>query len=251
MKHLQRFWSDWTYLRQSRAWLLANQNSTLPLDAMFHLNHAAKTQTFTPRAVIYGLKNELVRLLYAKGYCISATQERQVFECWDCGGTGDDGWSEGSCSKCDGTGVYREYRLIRFVFQYKGQRYVWHQPSQYVDWPVEFTDGEIRQFKGDSHAASVHLTNSFYNIYIGTVYAFLRLNGVPKSRLPKWFNLWSAIKDEWMETHQYYVYRRFRRRVQNFIWDVQNVGRNGKRLWSYLQHGELPVVEVIDDDIPF
>lgn len=252
MRHLKHFWRDWNYLQQSRAWLLANRNSTLPLDAMFHLNHAAKHLTSTPRLVVYGLKNELVKWLYQNGYCVHATQERQTFECWDCGGTGEDGWHDYEpCSKCDGTGVYREHLLIRFVFVYQGKRYIWHQPSAYVNWDVQFADTEIHPFKGDSNPVSTHLSNAFYNHYIGAVYAFLRLNGVPKKNLPTWFNLWKAIQAEWMDTHQYYNYRRLRRRVINFMWDVQHIGHNVKRLWAFLGTGELPVVEVSDDDIPF
>lgn len=254
MRHFKRFWRDWNLVRETRTWLLANKNSTLVMDAMFHLNHEVKSYPSRSEhaQVVYGFKNELIKWLYQNGYCVHVSKERQTFECWNCDGTGSDGWNDYEyCDKCDGTGIYREHILYRFVFEYNGRRYIWHQPSSLVTWDVEVSDNEIRKFQESSNPISHTLTNMFHNHYIGVVHAFLRLNGVPAKSLPTGFTLWMAIKAEWMDTHQYYVWRRFKRRVIDFKWGIDERVGHLKRLWAYVGTGELPAKEIDYDDIPF
>lgn len=254
MEHFKRFWRDLNLVRESRSWLKANQKSTLVMDAMFHLNHEVKGYPSRSRyaAAVYALKNELIKWLYENGYCVHVTKERQTFECWDCGGTGSDGWHDyDQCLKCDGTGIYREHVLYRFVFEYNGRRYIWHQPSGLVTWSVELSNDEIRPFQEPKSAASKSIGNTYYNYYTGVVHAFLRMNGVPKNRLPTSYTLRMAIRDEWEETHLSYSIRRLRRRVQYFKWAMDERVHNLKRLWTYVSTGELPVREADYDDIPF
>jgi len=51
--------------------------------------------------------------------------------------------ASGDCSRCCGTGWYREAGKLEFIvfrFRIADQVYCWHQPRELVKWPVELTD---------------------------------------------------------------------------------------------------------------
>lgn len=46
--------------------------------------------------------------------------------CWGCDGTGGDDYSETSCDRCYGTGIYSSRTLYEHCFEISGQRFVFH-----------------------------------------------------------------------------------------------------------------------------
>lgn len=137
-------------------------------EAMFHLNHLAQRRRRTEFAeVVYRLKNQLVEHLYKAGHCESATLHRQILKCY-CGG--DD-----ECEKCEGTGIYRQFKLYYFRFNVFGQTYVWHQPERLVTWPVTLTTTDTREYEDRERDLSIpdgfdlnfsaQLVNDYLNWY--------------------------------------------------------------------------------------
>jgi hypothetical protein len=122
--------------------------AALPLacEYMFSLNRWAFSHKTTPlSAMIYQLKNHLIKLLYGYGYCtecIIHTSQLPAKGCFGCDGMGfsDDG---DKCWRCDGTGVYRPATNISFVafrFVVDGRTFAWHQPKHIVNFPFVATD---------------------------------------------------------------------------------------------------------------
>ena len=108
---------------------------------MHSLNRYAKHQTCgeANKSEIYTLKNALVEMLYANGYCSAAWEHILVLppkKCFECGGVPSD-W----CDRCAGTGNYlSEKRLKFFCFRFNvGRGYTWHQPDKLVNFPVRTT----------------------------------------------------------------------------------------------------------------
>jgi hypothetical protein len=126
-------------------------------EALWLLNRHAKRLKKPER--IYEIKNQYLKLLWELGYCVSAclaTSPDKDLACWACDGTGGgdgdfdgfddddlDGFGEGYCRRCGGTGVYRtvsgrEYWALVFVI---GDRtYSWHQPLGSCDWAKPIGD---------------------------------------------------------------------------------------------------------------
>ena len=106
---------------------------------LFDLNRYAKHDSCTGphRDEIYGLKGDLVELLYKHGYCTDCylhTTELPAKECWTCDGDGYH-WSGEECRKCGGTGIYLPPKTLVFVcfrFAVGGIAYCWHQPKETV-----------------------------------------------------------------------------------------------------------------------
>jgi hypothetical protein len=113
---------------------------------MFQLNVLNRVKRNQYRFISYSLKNELVKYLYERGYCIEALLHCQKFECWSCSGTGEY-WSGETCFKCDGSGVFREVWHYAFRFEVRGRRFSWHQPKTLVDFPVKLTPGLPELYK--------------------------------------------------------------------------------------------------------
>lgn len=110
--------------------------------ALFSLNRWAKHRECTPdvREEIYGLKDDLIEMLYGAGYCASAwvhRMEQPAQECWGCFGDG--------CGRCNDTGEFRPARTLKFVafrFAVDGTAYCWHQPERLVRFAVRLTEPE-------------------------------------------------------------------------------------------------------------
>jgi hypothetical protein len=102
----------------------------------FALNVMGRNRTLSrwQSQVYYRIKNVLVEYLYRRGKCIEAGVHVQERECWGCFGDG--------CDRCNGTGVYATTRLYSFAFKIGKRVYRWHQPEQYVTWPVKLTDAK-------------------------------------------------------------------------------------------------------------
>jgi hypothetical protein len=102
---------------------------------MFQLNRYAKHRRCSEvrRVEIYLLKNEFIRMLYARGYCSLAWIHRLELPeqtCRECGGDGVE------CDHCGGAGVWREARTVEFWcfrFAIGGRAYCWHQPRNLVE----------------------------------------------------------------------------------------------------------------------
>lgn len=253
-EYFKRWWREREILRQSRTWLKANPNSTLVMDAMYHLNHLAKSHRWN-QDVIYTLKNGLVRWLYEQGYCTSLTAEKQVQECWACDGTGEDQYEYGeTCQKCGGTGAYREHMLYRFVFKYQGKTYVWHQPERFVTWPIKFTDAELRRFNDCELVNTPPYAFDFRYYYITLVYWFLRfkkadVNGVAIKQAFRERTLWQAIRKTFHDMWWWGELEWLRCRTYPLRCRLSAILVNLKKLAHFLLHGEFP--EDNDDYIPF
>ena len=110
---------------------------------MYTLNVLARERKFQKwqADVFYEIKNVLVEYLYRRGFCVDARKHIQKFECWNCDGTGKDEWNDGcECNACSGTGVHHQFVLYAFKFRIGKRIWKWHQPEQYVTWPVELTE---------------------------------------------------------------------------------------------------------------
>ena len=120
--------------------------------AMYRLNRWAKESEH--RNTIYQFKGLLVRWLCQHGHCESARRQDQVLECWH---TPDynAGWAD-VCEKCNNTGIFRRIEMFQFVFHVEqwfglyiaSQKFVWHQPANLVDWPVQETGEPLISWEG-------------------------------------------------------------------------------------------------------
>jgi hypothetical protein len=115
-------------------------------EAMFNLNRYAKWRSCSGshRDMIYGLKNQLVELLYERNFYEAAWLHEvtpPVGCCFACNGEGVD-WSDALCWKCGGSGGYvapvRRYAC--FAFLVAGQRYTWHQPIDSLSFEPVYTE---------------------------------------------------------------------------------------------------------------
>jgi len=120
-------------------------------EAMFHLNRYAKNRTVIEkdREYIYGLKNNLVKLLYEQGYCTDCFEQNRPLpeqECYRCNSTGK--WVSSwlgvpeICNRCGGTGIYRKatsHTIVCFQFNVDGKTYFWHLPKYSVIFNYEVT----------------------------------------------------------------------------------------------------------------
>lgn len=124
-------------------------------ESMWALNtFARQSEDKELKRWIYALKNNLVQVLYQRGYCVHLTRSFQRQECW---GTRNYGCGP-HCPKCGGTGIFRENELYTFYFQIGGRRYSWHQPGDLVNWPVQLTDRQVDEYKPPPER-TVKLTN--------------------------------------------------------------------------------------------
>ena len=127
----------------------------------FSLNRYVKHSSCTRsnRDYIYLLKNDLVKLLYERGYstgCYFHDVELPAQACYACEGSGtfDDGTDEGpttlnptirqyfTCDRCNGTGMFKPAKTITFVcfeFMVGGTKYCWHQPKETVRYDYTIT----------------------------------------------------------------------------------------------------------------
>jgi hypothetical protein len=110
--------------------------AALPEAALYlkSLNRYAKHRKCSElqKAEIYQLKNDLMELLYRKGFCTAAwihvlQLEEQI--CRECSGGGE------FCGRCDGSGISRAAKAVEFWtfrFLIEGKTYVWHRPADQV-----------------------------------------------------------------------------------------------------------------------
>jgi hypothetical protein len=102
---------------------------------MLQLNRYAKHRRCSElqRTEIYLLKNDFIRMLYARGYCSLAWIHRLELPeqvCRECGGDGVE------CEHCWGTGIWCEARTAEywcFRFAIADRAYCWHQPRETVE----------------------------------------------------------------------------------------------------------------------
>lgn len=154
-------WERWC--ERTRQWTLGafvgrygSPAAALPAAAaaMYHLNRWAYHRHCPESAVIYSLKTRFVHLLYDLGMCTDVSIKEQHLPCWGdyyeppCVFPDHPKGCHCSCPRCGGTGVYRTYQLFRFVFRVGTRHYVWHQPGQFVTWPVELTEPDVGEYKG-------------------------------------------------------------------------------------------------------
>ena len=134
---------DWNGIFYSK-YTAANDTKAISdvCQALFNLNRYAKHGTCSKsnKEEIYSLKNDVVRILYQAGYCISTTRhikETDSRECRYCYGPGLRQGNE--CYDCDGMGTVNldPYRFIVFVFNVNNERYVWHQPEERIQFSIQ------------------------------------------------------------------------------------------------------------------
>lgn len=146
---------------------------------VFHLNrYARELGRCTRRAGIYRLKNTFVRWAYENGYRTECRPVKQVLECWHTRGYAE-GWDD-YCPKCDNTGIYRQFDLVLFGFDFPGiGRFCWHQPRALVDWPIEYTEDEPGEMRGLQGGDRDHGDGQpDWRLHSWRVWWFLRRNGV-------------------------------------------------------------------------
>lgn len=108
-------------------------NAALPkaCEYMFSLNRYAKHETCkkSHKEAIYDLKNDLVALLYKRGYCTNCFSHNYDVPCF-C-------YSPKGCYRCR-KGVYKRLEFICFEFDVNGTKYSWHQPKELVMFNCQF-----------------------------------------------------------------------------------------------------------------
>lgn len=232
-----RCYLHWLRARlEARAWLRANDPDAIAARCMWGLNRHARTGS--GQRIIYPLKSALIRTFFGRGLYKTVTIQKQALECWDCGGTGDDGG--GYCYKCDSSGVYRTIYLYRFVFEISGRRYVWHQPVDLVNW-LDLSEYPAwagkEPGKYDGHAGE-RLDAPLTWLYAAAVVEYLRMRGVAvEVDLP---TLRGCLRRDWRDTDLSKRLRRWQYRVEDLRDDVG-------RLLEFARTGHLPP----SDRIPF
>lgn len=83
-------------------------------------NRMVKTHAKSTKAQFYSIKDGFIRKYGNEGR--RAREEKKV--CYDCGGTGDNGWGE--CDHCGSTGVYSSRWLYLHEFAVAGTQYRLH-----------------------------------------------------------------------------------------------------------------------------
>lgn len=239
--HTLVFWWRWRVARfQAWRWLRAGDDR-LVADALYALNHLARAR-HSSRDLIYRLKTPVIQAFCEAGYLRTATLHVQTQPCWRCDGTGREPWNyrdgdEGQCVKCDGTGIYRQHKLVLFVFDVAGKTYRWHQPRVFVTWPVpldwdgygaEMVDGP----NGNGYRALDD--EQIVALYCCLLWQYLRRRGVHVA-LP-YPSLGRAV---WHELERAWFWSEARRRWRIWRWDARDALR--RKL-------HLPVP---DEDFPF
>jgi len=238
LQSVKKWWRERLLMREIKRWLRAG-GEPLVGTAMYHLNHAARAGT-TSRSTAYALKNALVRYWYQQGHCLRVNRHLQTFECWNCGGTGHDGWEDDDvCWKCGGTGIYRQYLLYQFVFRVHDRTFIWHQPADLVDWPVTTESDEPREYIGGRTADTPGPKT--LTAYKGLVYLYLSNRGV--KNLPGLMTLRQAILEDVRWTDWYWPVR-----CWLLAWDRR--WHNAKRFFRFIETGDFSPPP-IDDDLPF
>lgn len=196
-RHLREYFRARTFF-QSAADQVRLHGLSVVLPSMRQLNRHAALRGVGTRH-IYQLKNHLIRHLYETGRCVRLTQERQEMRCRGCFGTGDNGYGDGWCPRCDGTGVYKTHTLYHFRFEYQSLLYDWHQPAALVDWPVTLTDDTIGEYHAWAPSAS-ELPPTQQTGLSAIVYTYLRQIGIPADSLPAVPTFTGAIRRELDDT---------------------------------------------------
>ena len=134
--------------------------------AMYRLNRRARGSD--DKQAIYRYKGLLIRWLYEHGHCEEVRRQDQILPCWHTWEYNNE--LEDVCRKCGNSDIYKRIPMYRFVFRVESrfvlytasQRFVWHQPADMVDWPVQETgeplsdwEGVSRQFDGQVSPAGL------------------------------------------------------------------------------------------------
>jgi len=116
--------TDWTKLTAEQLWAEWQQqfdsDDAAIATAVWMANRLVKDKARSTKQKLYSIKDEFIQL-YGN---VGKRARKEVQECWNCGGTGDDG--DGWCDRCDGTGEYRSRWLYLHTFEVAGQRYSLH-----------------------------------------------------------------------------------------------------------------------------
>lgn len=252
---LQLYWQAARLRRQARAWLRGDDPNRIAAHCMYHLNHAAwADEEFQP---VYKAKNHLVRLFYYFGFCRSVRIHTQTKNCWECGGSGDDGHGAGTCWKCGGTGIYRQHLLYAFRFDVNGRTYTWHQPKDLVNWAVQPDFAPIVEYEPRPQRVEV-LPLPILELYAVTVNEYLVRCGMDRQDLPAYGprSLSQALRSTWRLSKTNNRLRRFRRKNRQVPRRVRLALANARRLWVLAQTGKMPTpaapqVPGLDDKLPF
>lgn len=248
MLYLNRYLKYQQRRKEAQQWIKAGGERVVA-NALFHLNrHARKTWYY--RDGIYGLKSLLIEHWYTSGQCVAAYQQRQNLICWDCGGTGEDGWHDYDvCEKCNGTGVYRSHILYKFVFRFGGKFYNWHQPASIVDYPVRVANDYEAPDEYHGESPGHELSAETLAIYVTVLGEYLSMQGViprcdfehvPKTLLGA---VYQDIEHWFSNTKAGWAIWRGKQRVKRWH-------ENIRALWHYADTGEMRPSPTLDD-IPF
>lgn len=139
---------DWNKIFDAKYNSPRNENALTDVCiALFNLNRYAKHKSCTRRnkEEIYNLKNEVIRILYQSGYCVSTYKHILEFESKECRTCNGTGMKRGVfCYDCEGSGeiTFDPSEFIVFVFGINNEKYVWHQPEEYIRFSFELTGNE-------------------------------------------------------------------------------------------------------------
>lgn len=249
-------WARWQRrLWAARQWLDGGNPDAIAAHCMFHLNHHARRRAAAHKSYYYALKNQLVCHFYQASFCESVTLQVQKLSCWGCDGTGKDSWNDYDvCPRCEGTGVYRQQQLYRFVFRIDGRSYVWHQPDGLVTWPVTLTSDEQGEYHERDLSSTVEsgITTEIVELYYATVYLYLQRHGYPKPVPSAAVNFWRALYSDWYHLfwgrEWRYNLRRKWRAAGLWLYDMRNMTRLGTRAQA---QRDVPSGFYEEDEIPF
>lgn len=248
LRYLRMWWRYCQQSSQARRWLKANGDVKTAAYTMFHLNRIA--QNGHSKHFIYDLKSRFVQWLYEAGYCESVSLQKQTMTCWGCGGSGEAFFGDEDCHKCGGTGIYRQHLLYRFVFNIDGRTYVWHQPRSSVQYSVQITELGLSEY-GDRQRFYGALNREVSELYMTVMVEFLRTKGGGMVNLSHHVALRYAIRGTlrsgWIDIT--WGWRRWRLNLSYSR--PARWWRNMRRLFHFIQTGEMGASPSVEDDIPF
>lgn len=220
MNRLTKYFRTASLHRQARIWLTHSDPVALVARCLFYLNRQAR-KTKTGKDIIYEFKNFLVEHFYKAGYCYAAYTQNQHLDCWQCAGTGDDGWHDHEpCWHCGGSGIYKTITLYVFRFDIHGYRYTWHQPARLVTWPVNFNNVEPNTYT-EPRTDYPELDEEIVYLYLAVIYQYLAAQGLTQFDHYYAPAFWQDVVKDTLFAIKWRWRAYYRPLIQSKIWELK------------------------------